>query len=74
MESFFNMKTFIHTKGKKEGKPNWSELSIVLGKDESTLRSLFKRNKEYFEIVHIGAVCKANGITMEKLKDILNML
>lgn len=72
IESFFNMITFIHTKGKKEGKPNWAELSLFLGKDESTLRSLYKRNKEEFEIVHLGAICKANGITLEKLTELKN--
>lgn len=71
IDIFFNMITFIHTKGKKEGKPNWSELSIFLGKDESTLRSLYKRNKDEFWIVHLGAVCKANGIDIEKLNEIL---
>ena len=62
---------FNNTTGKNKGKLQKTKLANFLGKDESTLRALEKRNPEELYILNLGAICKVNSITEEDLEKLL---
>lgn len=62
---------FRHKKGKRAGTINISEFAAHLGKQEGTLRTLKRVNPRKFNMIYLGAICAANGITAEMLCEII---
>ena len=62
---------FNNTTGKNKGKVQITKLARFLGKHESTIRSLRKNNPAKFDIIQLGAICKANNINAEALYQII---
>jgi len=66
------MLDFNNISGKNKGKLQITKLAKYLGKDESTLRALKKKNPKMLEILHLGALCDANGVTEEDIKNVMS--
>jgi len=64
------MINFNNTTGKNKGKLQITKLANYLGKTEGALRALKKRNKKELEILNLGALCEANGINEDDLREI----
>ncbi len=61
------MKHFNNTTGKNKDKLQIQKLATFLDKDEGTLRAYRKRNEEEFNMLHLGAICKVNDISLEQI-------
>jgi hypothetical protein len=67
------MLTFNNISGKNKGKLQITKLAKYLGKNESTLRALRKKNPKMLHILHLGSLCDVNGIEEEDIKNIVSL-
>ena len=67
------MLDFNNISGKNKGKLQITKLAKYLGKNESTLRALKKKNPKMLKILHLGSLCDANSVTEEDIKNIVNL-
>jgi DNA-binding Xre family transcriptional regulator len=68
------MVDFNNISGKNKGKLQITKLAKYLGKSESTLRALKKKNPKMLHILHLGSLCDANGIAEEDIKDFASLV
>lgn len=54
-------------------KLTYKEIGEMIGKTEGTIKSWKGRNEDLLNLVKIGAICKANGITEEDLEALFNL-
>jgi len=66
-----NMTHFNNTTGKNKGKLQLTKLATFLGKTEGALRATKKRSEKELTILHLGALCVANGISEKDLEEFL---
>jgi hypothetical protein len=62
---------FNNTTGKNKGKLQFTKLATYLGKTEGALRATKKRSEKELAILHLGALCEANGIFESDLKTLI---
>ncbi len=61
------MITLKWNKGKSKGSTNIAEMARTTNIAEGTLRSRETRRPDEFNLLHMGAVCKANNISLKDL-------
>ena len=59
---------FLHKTKKRAGTVNITELAQFLEKNEATIRALQRKNPKKFDLLYMGSVCSANGISLEDLR------
>jgi hypothetical protein len=64
---------FNNTTGKNKGKLQLTKLATFLGKTEGALRATKKRSEKELSILHLGAICEANGISEKDLEEFLKI-
>ena len=65
------MTHFNNITGKNKGKLQITKLAYYLNKTEGALRATKKRSQRELDILHLGALCKANHITESDLEKFL---
>ena len=65
---------FNNTTGKNKGKLQLTKLANFLGKSEGALRATKKRSEKDLNILLLGAICVANGITENNMEEYINSL
>ena len=61
---------FNNTTGQNIGKLQNTKLANFLRKKEAAMRALRKRDEAMYNVLHLGALCKANDINEDDLKSL----
>ena len=65
------MVDFNNISGQNKGRLQITKLAKFLGKPESTIRARKNKDSREFNILHLGALCEANGIKEDDIKKIV---
>lgn len=61
---------FVNTTGKNIGEVQNTKLARFVGKGEFSVRALRKRKPKEFEMMYLGALCVANGVSKDDIEKV----